>query len=168
MSTGNPPRPEPDAAALRAVSSRLARHSDEATHVVAVVRVFDAAETDTPDRRTRTPEHWLAAAWALPMPARWPDAAALGSPSGERALLELLTRLGGEARATLVDAHELDMALAADIVLCVDRNLEPYQREGLRAFAGRWREAEAASIASRYTDRDPGFESHMARLRQRD
>lgn len=107
----------------------------------------------------RVPPHWLAAAWppAASGPARWPEAVVIGSPAADNALAELCQRLPDDARLFLVDTDAVDAALAAEILLTADRNLEAYQREGIERFIASERARVTARIASDYTDHDPGF-----------
>jgi hypothetical protein len=108
---------------------------------------------------TRVPDHWLAAAWTPVSggPTRWPEAVVIGSPAADNAIAELCTRLPDDARLRLVDPDAVDAALAAQILVAADRNLEPYQRNGLIAFLAAERTSVAARVASGYTDHDPRF-----------
>lgn len=116
--------------------------------------------------RVATPDHFLAAAWppASRAPARWPEAVVIGSPSATRSLDELLRNLPDGASLFLASLDDVDAALAADILLACDGNLEPYQAEGVAAFARAERERVRAEVARRYTDGDPGFECFRARV----
>ena len=142
------------------IASRLAVGYSPDRHVGAVVKAFDA------DAVAKTPAHWLAAAWAPAQcgPQRWPAAVALGSPDSQNALLELLERLPPQARLHLAPIDELDLGLAARIVLRCDRNLEPYQRDGIARFVERWGVHERDAIGARYSDHDPAFERFTGRL----
>ena len=113
------------------------------------------------------PDHYLAAAWAPLRDAarRWPEAVVIGSPTSERALAELLRHVPRGARLFLAGAADVDAALAAEILLAADRNLEPYQRSALASFARAERDRTRRAIAERYTDRDAGFERFLARVR---
>lgn len=115
----------------------------------------------------RVPPHWLAAAWppADAGPTRWPDAVVIGSPSADNALAELCGRLPSDARLFLVDTDAVDAALAAEILLAADRNLEAFQREGIAAFISAQRARVATRIAHDYTDHDPGFARLLSKLR---
>jgi hypothetical protein len=53
--------------------------------------------------------------------------------------------------------------LAAEILLAGDRNLEPYQREGIAEFITAERERTRMATIERYMDRDAGFERFRAR-----
>jgi hypothetical protein len=121
-----------------------------------VVKIVDA---QTLAGGTRLPMHWMAAAWqpATQGPTRWPDAVCIGSPTADNALAELCTRLPGDARLFLVDIDAADAALAAEVLLAADRNLQPYQREGIAAFIAAERLRIAERIRQDYTDHDPGF-----------
>jgi hypothetical protein len=131
------------------------RFSVEAWPVI-VVNVVASQLLDT---GTRVPAHWMAAVWppATSGPTRWPEAVVIGSPSADNALAELCQRLPAEAKLFLVDTDAVDAALAAEILLAADRNLEGYQREGIWAFVASERKRIAARIANDYTDDDPGF-----------
>jgi hypothetical protein len=148
------------------VAARLAGSLSSHCHVGAVVCAVDAGRLEPQAGAQRAPAHWLAAAWAPAQhgPLRWPAAVALGSPDAHNALLELLERLPPQARLHLAPIEELDMGLAARIVLHCDRNLEPYQREGLARFIDRWHAHELEAIRTRYTDRDEGFDRFIGRL----
>jgi hypothetical protein len=107
------------------------------------------------------PPHWLVAGWRPDgggLVPRLPEFCAIASPDRERALAELLAHLPAGAPFHLVTPEHVDAALVAEMVLEVDRNLQPWHRAGLRAFADAQREADRARIRSRYTDREEGFE----------
>ena len=133
----------------------VARFSADAWLVLAVKVVASQSLADG----TRVPDHWLAAAWTPPSsgPTRWPEAVVIGSPAADNALAELCTRLPDDARLHLVDPDAVDAALAAQILLAVDRNLEAYHRNGLTAFLAAERARVAARVSSAYTDHDPRF-----------
>ena len=107
----------------------------------------------------RVPDHWLAAAWPPPAAGttRWPQSVVIGSPAADNAIAELCTRLPADARLHLVDADAVDAALAAQVLLHADRNLEPYHRHGLTAFIAAERARTTARVAASYTDHDPRF-----------
>jgi hypothetical protein len=149
---------------------RLASRWQPACWTGLVVRVVPAREREENGVLVRTPDHYLGAAWPPPAEAlsRWPEVVVIGSPSADNALAELFTHLPDDARVYLAGVDDVDAALAAEILLAADRNLEPYQREGLCAFVAAERARESAAIAARYTDRDPGFERFRARLLDRD
>lgn len=137
-----------------------------------VIRAFPLTDRDEPaprNERPRTddgPVHWLVAGWladADGLVPRLPEFAAIASPDRERALAELLAHLPPEAPVFLTTPERVDAALVAELVMAVDRNLQPWHRDGLRAFIEARREADRALIREFYTDRDEGFE----RLRQR-
>ena len=146
------------------VARRLAARFTADCWIVLCVRVVAAVTHETAAAVTSTPDHYLAAAWPPPRsgPAHWPEAVVIGSPSATRALEGLLHHLPAEASLYLAGLDEVDAALAAGILLAADRNLEPYQREGIEAFVDSERERVRGAIASRYTDRDPGFERFRA------
>lgn len=153
-------------AAARGFVRRLAARWNPACWTGIVVRAIPARELVDAGARVRTPDHFLAAAWppAERGPARWPEAVVVGSPAADNALGELFAQLPGDARLFLAGVDDVDAALAAEILLAGDRNLEPYQREALAAFIAAERERARAAIAVRYTDRDPGFERFRARV----
>ena len=124
------------------------------------VRVIDAAAHESPEAITRTPGHYLAAAWAPAesAPVRWPEAVVIGSPTALRTIQTLLLHLPADASLFLAGLDDVDAALAASILLAADRNLEPYQREAVEAFVRAERDRVARTIASRYSDRDAAFE----------
>jgi hypothetical protein len=144
--------PDPFAVFRRRLASRF---SVEVWPVV----VVHVVASQTLDTGARVPAHWMAAAWspAGNGPTRWPEAVVIGSPAADNALAELCQRLPAEARLFLVDTDAVDAALAAEILLAADRNLEGYQREGIWAFVASERKRVAARIANDYTDHDPEF-----------
>jgi hypothetical protein len=146
------------------VSRRLATRFGPECWIALCVRVVAAASHETADAVSRTPDHYLAAAWPPPAsgPAHWPDAVVIGSPTSTRALEELLRHLPAEASLYLAGLDDVDAALAASILLEADRNLEPYQREAIEAFVKSERERVRISIAFRYTDCDQAFEQFRA------
>ena len=91
----------------------------------------------------------------------------IGSPSSDNALAELFAHLPEGARAFLAGVDDVDAALAAEILLAADRNLEPYQRAALGGFIAAERKRVGDAIVAHYTDRDPGFERFRARLLDR-
>jgi len=148
-----------------AVAARLAARATEATWLGVCVRVVEARSVDRPALLTRTPEHFLAAAWAPGAPrSRWPDAVVIGSPTADDALALLLRNVPASARLYLACLDSVDAALAARILLATDRNLEPYQREGIAAFVAAEAARDASRIAQGYSDRDEGFERFRARV----
>jgi hypothetical protein len=115
----------------------------------------------------QAPVHWLAAGWRpdeTGLYPRLPEFAAIASPDADRALGELIDRVPAAARVHLVSAHHVDPALVAEMVLAVDRNLQPWHRDGLRAFIDARRLDDRQVIRARYTDRDVGFEQFRTRL----
>ena len=153
-------------AAARSFVRRLAVRWEPACWTAIVVRAIHAREHVAQGARVRTPDHFLAAAWAPAErgPVRWPDAVVIGSPAADNALALLFAQLPDAARLFLAGADDVDAALAAEILLAGDRNLEPYQRAALATFVAAERERARAAIAARYTDRDPGFERFRARV----
>jgi|SRR5437867_6119177 len=139
---------------------RLAPQWESGCWIGLIARAIAAAKRDIDGTVVGTPDHFLGAAWppVIGIPARWPEAVVIGSPSAENALAELLTHVPADARLLLVGPDEVDMALAAEILLHTDRNLEAYQREGLAAFINAERTRMRKCIAERYTDVDAGYE----------
>jgi hypothetical protein len=88
----------------------------------------------------------------------------IGSPDATRALDQLLLHLPPQAKLYLADRDNVDAALAAEILLAGDRNLEDYQRAAIAAFVQAERERVRAAIGARYSDREPGFERFRARV----
>jgi hypothetical protein len=146
------------------VAARLAARFEVDAWPALCVRVVSAGPRDA-GTGLATPAHYLAAAWSpcARGPQRWPEAVALGSPDADRALAELLAQLPEPARLFLVTPDDVDGALAAAIVLAVDRHLEEYQRAGLEAFVAHEQARTRQRIADRYTDRDAGFERFRTR-----
>ena len=152
-------------ASRHAVASRLAARSTDATWIGVCVRVVEAASVDRPALLTRTPDHFLAAAWSPGAPrSRWPDAVVIGSPTADDALALLLRHVPSSARLFLADLDGVDAALAARILLAADCNLEPYQREGIATFVAAQQARDTARIAQGYSDRDEGFERFRSRV----
>ncbi len=144
---------------------RLSARGGDDTWIGACVRVVEAARREGSSSIERTPEHYLAAAWAPGAPrSRWPDAVVIGSPAADNALELLLRHVPEGAKLYLADLDAVDAALAARILLAADRNLEPYQRDGIAAFVAAEEARVAARIAAGYTDRDEGFERFRARV----
>jgi hypothetical protein len=126
-----------------------------------VIRAFPPAGADD------GPPHWLVAGWRADddgLVPRLPEFAAIASPDRERALAELLVHLPPGAPVHLTTPERVDAALVAQMVLEVDRTLQPWHRDGLRAFADAQRDADRARIRARYTDREDGYERMRARL----
>ena len=148
------------------LTRRLASRWEPACWTAVVVRVIPARESDEDGVTVRTPDHFLGAAWppAAQGPSRWPEVVVIGSPSADNALAELFAHLPDDARAFLAGVDDVDAALAAEILLAADRNLEPYQRDALENFVAVERKRVGAAIAAHYTDRDAGFERFRARV----
>jgi hypothetical protein len=142
------------------IARRLAARFAPACWVGFCVRVVDAATRETGDAITRTPDHYLAAAWAPAVdgPNRWPEAVVIGSPTASRALESLLLHLPADVPIYLAGLDDVDAALAASILLAGDRNLEGYQRQAIATFIAAERGRVERAIASRYSDRDAAFE----------
>ena len=147
------------------LSRRLSARCSGDTWIGACVRVVDAARREGTDAVEHTPDHYLAAAWAPDAPrSRWPDAVVIGSPAADNALALLLNHVPDGAKLFLADLDSVDAALAARILLAADRNLEPYQRDGIASFVAAEDARVASRIAAGYTDRDQGFERFRARV----
>jgi hypothetical protein len=148
------------------VSRRLAPRFAPDAWLALCVRVVPARQHDDGEAIVHTPDHYLAAAWAPPEhgPSRWPEAVVIGSPTPTRALDELLRHLPERATLHLAGLDDVDAALAAEILLHGDRNLEPYQREAIAAFVAAEQARTRATIAARYADRDPAFERFRTRV----
>ncbi len=130
------------------------------------MRAIPARRLDSAGSVVCTPDHFIGAAWSAAgrAPVRWPEAVVIGSPAAANALALLFAQLPEGARLFLAGVDEVDAALVAEILLGSDRNLEPYQRDALRAFIAAAHERTRAVIGARYTDRDPGFERFRACL----
>ena len=148
------------------VARRLAPRPSPAAYIGVCVHVVTAAERAEAGTYVATPDHYLAAAWLPPAsgPSRWPEAVAIGSPTASHALDLLLRQLPADATLFLAGRDDVDAALAAEILLEADRNLEPYQREGIAKFVEAERLRTKQAIAARYTDRDAEFERFRARV----
>lgn len=125
-----------------------------------IARVVPETIRRTRDGDVRTPEHFLGAVWrpATHGPAHFPECVVIGSPDAGNALALLFEHLPRSARLYLAAADDVDAALAAEILLAADRNLEPYQRESIARFAEAERERNRERIKRIYTDRDPRYE----------
>jgi hypothetical protein len=148
------------------VARRLSTRFSPECWVALCVRVVAAGPVPDGDSTVRIADHYLAAAWP-PLangPARWPEAVVIGSPTSSRALAELARHLPSGAKLHLAGLDDVDAALAARILLGADRNLEPYQRDGIESFIRAESERERATLRERYTDRDAGFERFRARV----
>ena len=148
------------------VARRLAARASADAFVGVCVHVVEAGAQPEGGALVATPDHWLAAAWPPPAsgPSRWPEAVAIGSPTATHALDLLLRQLPADATLFLAGRDDVDAALAAEILLEADRNLEPYQRAGVAKFVAAERARTRQVIAERYTDRDAGFERFRARV----
>ncbi len=148
------------------VARRLVPRPSPTCYVGLCVHVVAAAARTEGGALVATPDHYLAAAWLPPAagPSRWPEAVAIGSPTATQALDLLLRQLPAGATLFLAGRDDVDAALAAEILLEADRNLEPYQREGVARFVEAERARTLQAIAARYTDHDAGFERFRARV----
>jgi hypothetical protein len=138
------------------------------------VRRTTSAPTEVPPMGSRAsssdavPVHWLAAGWRPDQSGlypRLPEFAAITSPDADRAFAELAVHLPPDARVHLVSPAHVDPALVAEMVLEVDRNLQPWHRDGLREFIDARRRADRQAVRERFTDRDEGFERLRRALR---
>jgi hypothetical protein len=149
-----------------AIRRRLAPRFDVDAWPVLLVKAVPGQAHEGAQAIVNTPAHWLAAAWQ-PLargPERLPEAVVIGSPAADNALSQLCQRLPADARLWLAGLDAVDAALAADILLAADRNLEDYQRAALRRFADAERARVAARVEREYTDHDAGFARYRARL----
>jgi hypothetical protein len=154
--------PDPFASLAR----RLAGHATDATWIGLVVCLVREHSGDEGGVIVRTPAHFLAAAWP-PLtrgPSRWPECLAIGSPRAENAIAQLFAQLPPDARLFLADRDGVDAALAAQILLASDRNLEPYQRAAVEAFLVDEQARVLVRIATDYRDCDAGFERFRSRI----
>lgn len=148
------------------VARRLAPRPSPTSYVGVCVHVVTATPRAAGATGVGHPDHYLAAAWLPPVsgPSRWPEAVAIGSPTATHALDLLLRQLPADAALFLAGRDDVDAALAAEILLEADRNLEPYQREGVARFVEVERARTKQAIAARYTDQDAGFERFRTRV----
>lgn len=131
-----------------------------------MARVVPATSEARDGALVHTPDHYLGAAWP-PLgrgPTRWPDIVVIGSPGADNALTELFVHLPSDARVHLAGLDDVDAALAAEVLRNTDRNLEAYQRRAIDTFIEAQRARERATLAERYTDRDPGYERFRGAL----
>jgi hypothetical protein len=145
---------------------RLVAQATASTWLGLVVQVVRESGPDE-GAQTSHPAHFLGAAWApfAQGASRWPECVVIGSPRADNAIAELFTHLPNDARLHLADLDVLDGALAAEILLACDRNLEAYQREAVAAFVAAERARTNKRITAQYTDRDARFERFLGRVR---
>jgi hypothetical protein len=151
----------------RGLARRLATRYEPGCWSGVVVRAIDAAVRDIDGARVSTPEHYIGAAWApvdAGLPPRYPDVVVIGSPAADNAIAELLVHVPVDAKLWLAARADVDVALAAEVLLAADRNLEPYQREALEHFVAAERERTRHDVAARYSDRDAAFERFRTRV----
>jgi hypothetical protein len=146
------------------LARRLATRYEPGCWSGVVVHAIGAGEHDVAGLRARTPDHFIAAAWAPVdgLPPRYPDVVAIGSPAADDALAELLVHVPADAKLWLASRDDVDVALAAEVLLGADRNLEPYQRDALRRFIECEHDRTRSEIDARYSDRDARFERFRA------
>ena len=152
--------------AIADIAHRLVARQVATAWLLLCVRVIPAAVREIDGVAVATPDHHLAAAWA-PCESgrsRWPEAVIIGSPTSQRALALLVEHLPADATLHLGTLDDCDAVLAAEVLLASDRNLEPYQRAAIEAFAAAERERTRRIIRERYTDRDERFERFRATL----
>jgi hypothetical protein len=160
--------PQDDAFAL--FRRRLAARYDAGVYTVLLVNVVPDGGLQFGNIWVNTPQHFMAAAW-LPAeqgPTIWPDAVVIGAPAADNALAELCRRIPRDARLFLADADSVNAPLAAEILLRSDRNLEPYQRDGIMAFIEAERTRVSTRIAYDYSALDEGYARFRATLTRRD
>jgi hypothetical protein len=146
---------------------RLAAQPTPSTWLGLIVEVVREAGPGEGETGARHPAHFLGAAWA-PVSgglSRWPECVVIGSPRADNAIAELFAHLPNDALLHLADLDVLDGALAGEILLACDRNLESYQREGVAAFVAAERARTSDRILAQYTDRDARFERFLRRVR---
>ncbi|PPE71385.1 hypothetical protein IS481_05170 [Caldimonas thermodepolymerans] len=149
-------------------SRRLRADYQPGLWIGAIRPAFGAGEVEQDGRIERYPPHYLVALWP-PLPAahpvlpRWPAVAAIASPDGQAALLELMRHVPADARVWLAD-EAVDWALVADIVRLSDRHLAPYHHRELERFIAARRAEDAARIRAEYSDIDAGFQALKRRL----
>ena len=149
---------------------RLAARCDPSIYPVLLVKVVPDGGVQFGNIWVNTPQHFMAAAW-LPAeqgPTIWPQAVVIGAPAPDNALAELCRRIPRDARLFLVDADSVNAALAAEILLRSDHNLEPYQREAVAAFIEAERARVSARIEQDYSDLDEGYARFRATLTRPD
>ena len=141
-------------------SRRMLARPSRDSWIGILVRVIPEATRHTRDGAARTPAHFLGAAWSPASEglARFPEYVVIGSPQAGDALALLFDHLPGNAKLHLAGADDVDAALAAEILLVADRNLESYQRAAIARFAASERERVSAHIRRLYSDRDPAYE----------
>ncbi len=147
------------------VHGRLARRMTPDVWLGLVVGLVPPQSQEQAGAIVHTPEHFLGALWA-PLaggPARWPEAVVIGSPTSDRALAQLFRHMPTDAKLFLAGRDDVDAALAAEILLASDRNLETYQKEAIGQFIAAERTRTREAIEARYTDRDEGFERFLER-----
>jgi hypothetical protein len=149
---------------------RLAARYDTSVYPVLLVKVVPDGGLQFGNIWVNTPQHFMAAAW---LPAEqganlWPEAVVIGAPAPDNALAELCRRIPRDARLFLVDADSVNAALAAEILLRSDRNLEAYQRDGIAAFIEAERARVSARIEQDYSDLDESYARFRATLTPRD
>ncbi len=148
------------------VARRLAPRPSPASCIGVCVHVVTAADAPRPVRSsppptTISPRPGCRLLRARRVgPRRWRSA----RPPRRHALDLLLRQLPADATLFLAGRDDVDAALAAEILLEADRNLEPYQREGIAKFVEAERARTKQAIAARYTDHDAGFERFRARV----
>jgi hypothetical protein len=148
------------------LSHRLASRYRPGCWTGVVVHAIEKAVHDVDGARIATPDHHLGAAWAPAggAPTRFPDVVVIGSPGADNALAQLLVHIPHDTKLWLARRDDVDVALAAEILLAADRNLERYQRDAITAFIAIERERIRVAIAARYSDRDDGFERFRAKV----
>ncbi len=158
---GAPWQPEIDMLQQRrAANPRLLAACQPGCWIGAVREVIDsrteiATSAGGPIVQTYAP-HRLLLAWAPQhesgaWPGRWPAQVRLSAVSPDAAADVLLAQLPDDAVLWLMPTtHDLDWALAAEIVLHHDSALRPFQIDALRAFVAAEREATFGRLNTDY------------------
>ena len=108
------------------------------------------------------PPHRLLLLWppqqqGAPLLGRWPQAVRLSAVPQDQAAEALLADLPGDALLWLhPGTHDVDWALAAEIVLHHEPALRPFQIDGLRQFIDAERAASFARLNADYQQAAPG------------
>ena len=146
------------------IARRLAPRHEPGCWIGVVAHAIAAAAREIDGARVATPDHYIGAAWAPfdALPPRYPDVVVIGSPAADNAIAELLIHVPRGSKLWLARREDADLALAAEVLLAADANLEAYQRAALATFAEADRARLRADIAARYTDRDDAFDRFRA------
>jgi hypothetical protein len=161
---------QPDLQALqlrRASHPRMLAAWQPGAWTGAVRQVFDSTtefikSADGSPAVETYPPHRLLLLWPpqrldAPLLGRWPQAVRLSALPQDEAAEALLAEMPGDALLWLHPGkHDVDWALAAEIVLHHEPALRPFQIDGLRAFIAAEREASFRALNSDYGQPQPG------------